>query len=118
MPTRAPVTDPATFKTICPCCGVLFLSHEVGKRGAPREYCSPDCRKAMDAWRAFVIAFDAVLGRLTIKRLFEWRGELIGMASKRAWNRGIGRMSKEEAIRAEDVAGVGRVNAQIVAMRA
>lgn len=98
MATKPPVTDPAHFLGKCPTCGRKFLASEVGKRGAPRVYDTLECAAAARAWVAFHAAFAAILPRLTIRRLFDWRGTLFAMASERAWNAGVpAKMSRADA---------------------
>lgn len=89
MPTILPVTDPTVFLASCNVCGHPFLCHRLGERGRPREFCSPECKAVATSWDAFETAFQKVVEKITIRNLFEWRGLLLGLASSRAWNKGI-----------------------------
>jgi len=114
MPTIAPVRDAAHFSAVCPTCGRRFLSHTLGKRGKPREYCTDECSKVARTWSAFEDAFLAVLPRLTIDKVFQWRGALLGLASGRAWNVGVpAKMTRKEAVAREAAAERARLAADI-----
>jgi len=105
MPTIAPIRDAAHFAAVCPTCGRRFLAHTLGQRGKPREYCTPECGKVARTWSAFEDAFLAVLPRLTIDKVFQWRGALLALASGRAWNLGVPqKMTRKEAVDREDAA--------------
>lgn len=122
MPTIAPIRDAAHFASVCPTCGRRFLAHTLGQRGAPKAYCTPECGKVARAWSAFESAFLAVLPRLTIEQVFQWRGALLGLASGRAWNLGVpGKMTRKEAVAREDAseraalaAAIDRAHAAVV----
>jgi hypothetical protein len=122
MPTIAPIRDAAHFSAVCPTCGRRFLSHTLGKRGKPREYCTDECSKVARTWSAFESAFLAVLPRLTISQVFQWRGALLGLASGRAWNVGVpAKMTRQEAVarevaaeRARQAQDIERANAAAV----
>lgn len=114
MPTIALIRDAAHFSAVCPTCGRRFLSHTLGKRGKPREYCTDECGKAARAWSAFEDAFITVLPRLTIDKVFQWRGALLGLASGRAWNVGVpGKMTRKEAVAREAAAERARLASDI-----
>lgn len=119
MPNIAPKLDPEYFKALCPTCGRRFLAHEIGKRGKPRGYCNPDCAAAKRAWDAFNLAFGRVISRLTIPSLFEWRGDLLGAASERAWNKGVSsKLTRAEAEADEKAADEAALAAAIAVARA
>lgn len=114
MPTIAPVRDAAHFSAVCPTCGRRFLAHTLGKRGKPREYCTDECGKVARTWSAFEDAMLAVLPRLTIDKVFQWRGALLGLASGRAWNVGVpAKMTRKEAVAREAAAERARLAADI-----
>lgn len=114
MPTIAPIRDAAYFSAVCPTCGRRFLSHTLGKRGKPREYCTDECSKVARTWSAFEDAFLAVLPRLTIEQVFRWRGALLALASGRAWNLGVpAKMTRKEAVTREAAAERARLAADI-----
>ncbi len=114
MATKQPIRDAAHFATECPTCGRRFLAATLGKRGKPREYCTDECSKVARTWSAFEDAFLAVLPRLTIDKVFQWRGALLGLASGRAWNVGVpAKMTRKEAVAREAAAERTRLAAAI-----
>lgn len=108
MPTSPPVTDPNVFLVSCNVCGHPFLCHRLGERGRPREFCSPECKMVATSWDAFETAFQKIVEKVTIRQLFEWRGLLLGLASSRAWNKGLPGVTRKgqrtEALHAEVLA--------------
>lgn len=89
MPTSPPVTDPNVFLVSCNVCGHPFLCHRLGERGRPREFCSPECKAVATSWDTFETSFQKIVEKITIRQLFAWRGLLLGLASSRAWNKGL-----------------------------
>lgn len=119
MPTIAPITDPAHFRATCPTCRHLFLANTVGKRGTSKTYCSKPCARLGAAWQEFRAAFADVVPAMTLRALFMWRGDLLSLASQRAWNAGLARtVTKDEAIAGEDAVDAALLQAAIEWQRA
>lgn len=116
---QQPVLDPTHYTASCPSCGHLFLCHEVGKRGKPKDYCSDNCRMAGATWSRFEVAFRAVLPAMTIERLFQWRGLLTGIGGERAWNAGVtGKMTRNDAVVREQAMEQAKIAAAIEVAKA
>lgn len=99
---------------LCPACGHPFVTRRPKQRGRAMQHCGPECSEWAGAVATLERLAPAMLQRMTLAMLRQWRGRLLAVASGRAINRGVPRgASIRDALKVEAVT-IQQARAQLV----